>query len=353
MPTKTIDLRSDTVTQPTLAMREAMASAEVGDDVMRTDPTVIALEERAADLFGKQAALFTPSGTMANLLAILAQTNPGDEIITQRESHIYYYEAGGYAALAGCSVRFVEDQDEIRKGIFSAEALRKAIRPSDIHFPSPSLCTIENTHNRGGGVVWTLDQLRSVRQVADDFGLRVHCDGARIWNASIASGISLKDLASTSDTLSACLSKGLGCPVGSVLVGDRETIERARRKRKMLGGGMRQAGVLAAAGLYAIENHLNRLQDDHDRAKRLAYQLAELQLFDFDPDSVETNLVYAKLSQSALKSFGDAFSMEARLKEIGILCYAESAGTLRFVTHLDLNAEELDGVAPRIKTLCE
>lgn len=353
MPTKTIDLRSDTVTQPTLAMREAMASAEVGDDVMRTDPTVIALEEKAADLFGKQAALFTPSGTMANLLAILAQTNPGDEIITQRESHIYYYEAGGYAALAGCSIRFADDQDEPKRGVFSAQSLRSAIRPKDIHFPTPRLCTIENTHNRGGGVTWTLDQLRSVRQVADDFGLRVHCDGARIWNASIASGISLKDLASTSDTLSACLSKGLGCPVGSVLVGDRDTIEHARHKRKMLGGGMRQAGVLAAAGLYAIENHHERLQEDHDRAKRLAHQLADLKIFEFDPDSVETNLVYAKLSQSAMESFGDAFSLETRLKDIGVLCYAESAGTLRFVTHLDLDNDALDEVTPRIKALCE
>ncbi len=353
MPTNMIDLRSDTVTQPTLGMREAMASAEVGDDVMRTDPTVIALEEKAADLFGKQAALFTPSGTMANLLAILAQTNPGDEIITQRESHIYYYEAGGYAALAGCSIRFVDDQDEQKRGVFSAQSLRTVVRLRDIHFPTPRLCTIENTHNRGGGVTWTLDQLRSVRQVADEFGLRVHCDGARIWNASIASGISLKDLASTSDTLSACLSKGLGCPVGSVLVGDRETIERARHKRKMLGGGMRQAGVLAAAGLYAIENHLERLQEDHDRAKRLARQLADLNIFDFDPDSVETNLVYAKLSQSAMESFGDAFSLETRLKDIGVLCYAESAGTLRFVTHLDLDNDALDEVTPRIKALCE
>ncbi len=353
MAIKTIDLRSDTVTQPTLAMREAMASAEVGDDVMRTDPTVIALEEKAADLFGKQAGLFTPSGTMANLLAILAQTKPGDEILTHRESHVYYYEAGGYAALAGCSVRFVDDQPDVKRGIFTAAALRSAIRPSDIHFPNPSLCTIENTHNRGGGVTWTMDQLQAVREVADDHDLRVHCDGARIWNASIACGISLKDLASTSDTLSACLSKGLGCPVGSVLVGDRETIEHARHKRKMLGGGMRQAGVLAAAGLYAIENHFERLQEDHDRAKRLAHQLADLKIFDFDPESVETNLVYAKLSQSAMESFGDAFALETQLKDIGILCYAESAWTLRFVTHLDLDCVVLDEVAPRINTLCE
>jgi threonine aldolase len=346
---QTIDLRSDTVTKPTPAMREAMASADVGDDVMRTDPTVIALEERCAELFGKQAALFTPSGTMANLLAILAQTRSGDEILSHKESHIFYYEAGGYAALAGCSIKFVDDPSESRKGIFSAEALKNAIRPPDIHFPTPTLCTIENTHNRGGGVVWSMDQLCEVHQAAKVAGLRVHTDGARIWNASIASGLSLKELASTTDTLSACLSKGLGCPVGSVLVGDQETIERARHKRKMLGGGMRQAGIIAAAGLHAIDHHLDRLQIDHDRAKKLAADLATLQLFDFDPSSVETNLVYAKLSSSAIEQRGDAFAWESLMKDIGILCYAESAGTMRFVTHLDLDDQLLDAVAPRIK----
>ncbi len=346
-----IDLRSDTVTRPTDAMRQAMRDAQVGDDVMRTDPTVIELEERVAGLFAKEAALFVPSGTMANLLAILAQTTPGDEIFTHRESHIYYYEAGGYASVAGCSVKFVDDSDGPKRGVMSGDALRSAIRPADIHFPVPKLLTIENTHNRGGGVVWPMDMLRAICAVAKENKMRVHTDGARIWNASIASGVALHELAADTDTISACLSKGLGCPVGSVLVGDRETIERARHKRKMLGGGMRQAGILAAAGLHALDHHFDRLAADHARARSLANALAECSIFDFDPADVETNLVYAKLAEHAIEAGGDAFAWERTFESVGVLCYAESPTTLRFVTHLDVNDEAIQEAATRINSL--
>jgi len=332
-------------------MRDAMAKADVGDDVMRTDPTVIELEERSAAMFGKEAAIFTPSGTMANLLAILAQTVPGDEILTHRESHIYYYEAGGYASVAGCSIKFVDDPNAPKRGIMSANALRDSIRPLDIHFPTPKLFTIENTHNRGGGVVWPMDMLKETCCSAKGAGLRVHTDGARIWNAAIALGVDLKELAVDTDTISACFSKGLGCPVGSVLAGDQKTIDIARHKRKMLGGGMRQAGIIAAAALYALDHHLDRLAIDHTRAKQLANDLAELSIFDFDPKSVETNLVYAKLAQHAINDSGDAFVWENKLKSVGVLCYAESASTLRFVTHLDLDDAMIQDTPVRIQSL--
>jgi len=345
-----IDFRSDTVTKPTEPMRQAMSKAHVGDDVMRTDPTVIALEERTASMFAKEAALFVPSGTMANLLAILAHTVPGDEIITHDQSHVYYYEVGGYASIAGCSVRFVDDTNAPKPGIITADALAKAVRPEDIHYPNPKLLTLENTHNRAGGVVWPVDTLTETCDKAKSLGLKVHTDGARIWNASIAQGVDLATLAKGSDTVSACLSKGLGCPVGSLLIGDKTTIETARAKRKMLGGGMRQAGIIAAAGLYALDNHLDRLAEDHANAKALADDLAQLSMFDFDPTTVETNLIYAKLAQSALDT-GNAFAWQSKLEAVGILCYAESETTLRFVTHLDLSTDQLKEAPSRISSL--
>lgn len=332
-------------------MRRAMSCAEVGDDVMRADPTVIELEERAAGMFGKAAALFVPSGTMANLLAILSQTSAGDEILTNRESHIFYYEGGGYAAVAGCSIKFVDDDDAPKRGLVTARSLKAAIRPRDIHFPTPKFFTVENTHNRGGGVIWPMDLLKETCECAKEAGLRVHTDGARIWNAAIASGVDLKSLAAHTDTISACLSKGLGCPVGSLLIGDQETIEIARHKRKMLGGGMRQAGILAAAGLHAFDHHLGRLSEDHARAKALADGMAGLPMFDFDPSAVETNLVYAKLSQGAIDTGGDAFAWQDRLGDLGVLCYAESVGTIRFVTHLDLDDAMIEDAVLRVGSI--
>ncbi|MBM92661.1 MAG: hypothetical protein CMJ35_13795 [Phycisphaerae bacterium] len=346
-----IDLRSDTVTRPTQAMRQAMASAQVGDDVAGDDPTVNALEARAATLFGKDAALFVPSGTMGNLLAILAQTRPGDEILTHDESHIYYYEGGGYAALAGCSVRFVDDADAPKKGTMAPDALDRAMRGRDLHYPHSTLLTIENTHNRAGGLVWPEATRRALCDRAHQAGLRVHMDGARLWNASVASGVALDQLADGCDSISVCLSKGLGCPVGSLLVADQGTIDIARHKRKMLGGGMRQAGILAAAALHAIDHHIDRLADDHRRAAKLGRQLAAMPMFDFDPEQIETNLVYATLSTKAMDAHGDAFAWQDRVESVGVRCYAESRTTLRFVTHLDLGDDHIAEVPERLHSL--
>jgi len=346
-----IDLRSDTVTRPTGAMREAIANAKVGDDVMGADPSVNELESRTAELFGKEASLFVPSGTMANLLAVLAQTVSGDEILTHPENHVYYYETGGYAALAGCSIRFVKEDETTHLGMTTPDGINRALRMADVHFPPTKLFTIENTHNRGGGIVWPMDLLRDTCHTAHAKGLRVHTDGARIWNASIASGVDLKSIASHTDTISACLSKGLGCPVGSILVGDQETIDRARMKRKMLGGGMRQAGILAAAGIYALDHHFDRLAEDHQRAKELANNLASIDIFEFEPTQVETNLVYAKLSAKAIDAVGDAYEWQDRFESIGVLCYAESKGTVRFVTHLDIDDLMIKEAAQRIQAI--
>ncbi len=348
-----IDMRSDTVTRPTPQMREAMATAEVGDDVAGDDPTVNELERRAAKMFGKQAAMLTPSGTMANLLAILAQTQSGDEILTNDQSHIYYYEAGGYASVAGCSIRFVPSDDAPTSGLMTPEALTRTMRGRDIHYPTSKLLTLENTHNRAGGIIWPQGLLNAVCAQAKERGLRVHTDGARIWNASIASGVPLYELCEGSDTISACLSKGLGCPVGSLLLGDQETINRARHKRKMLGGGMRQAGIIAAAALHAFDHHhIDRLAEDHRRAKQLAQALAALPIFDLDPVSVQTNLVYARLTGQALQARGDAFEWQNLLETVGVRCYAESTSTLRFVTHLDLDDELVAMTPERLEAFC-
>lgn len=347
-----VDLRSDTVTRPTPEMREAMAGAEVGDDVAGDDPSVRELESRVASMFAKEAALFVPSGTMSNLLAILCQTRPGDEILTHDQNHVYYYEGGGYAALAGCSVRFVDDADAPKRGMMTPDALDRAMRGTDIHFPHSTLLTIENTHNRAGGLVWDEPGRRALCDHAHAKGLRVHMDGARLWNASVASGVSLDRLGEGCDSISVCLSKGLGCPVGSVLISDRATIDRARHKRKLVGGGMRQAGVLAGAALHAFDHHhIDRLSEDHRRAKQLAEAIAPLDLFEFDPSTVETNLVYARLSDAALEARGDAFAWQGLLEGAGIRCYAESRSTLRFVTHLDLNEALLATVPERLGTL--
>ena len=346
-----LDFRSDTVTKPTPEMRDAMARAEVGDDVMGEDPSVIALEERVAGLLGKASAMFVPSGTMSNLLAILAQTKPGDEILTHGESHIYYYEAGGYASVAGCGVKLLSSDSDCKPGTLSADAIRAGVRHSDVHFPVPTLLTLENTHNRGGGVIWPMEQFDRAVVCAKELGLRVHLDGARLWNAAIGSGKEIEELAKGCDTVSVCLSKGLGCPVGSVLVGDQETIQIARHKRKMLGGGMRQAGVIAAAGLYALDHHYERLIEDHRRASRFAGRLAEMDLFDFDPELVETNLIYAHLSAAAVEQGGDAFAWEQRCVDAGVMCYAESKGTIRFVTHLGIDDQMVDEACDRLASL--
>lgn len=318
-----VDLRSDTVTRPTAAMRTAMATAEVGDDVYGEDPTVRRLQELAAGLTGKAAALFVPSGTMANQLAIRAQAEPGDALIAGRDAHVYLYEGGGAAALSGVQAVLIGEG-----GFFTAADLRHAIAPPDPHFARSRLVCLENTHNRSGGRVFPLADQIEIATLARERGLAVHLDGARIFNAAIASGSPVAELSAHCDTLSFCLSKGLGAPVGSLLCGSRATIERAHRFRKMFGGGMRQAGILAAAGLYALEHHVERLADDHARAARLAKGLAEVPGVGV-PRAPETNMVLCEIERAPL-------AIDA-LRHEGVLCGAVGPRAIRLVTHLDID----------------
>ncbi|GIK19374.1 MAG: threonine aldolase [Planctomycetota bacterium] len=328
-----IDLRSDTITRPTAAMRRVMAEAPVGDDVFGDDPTVRLLEERFAGLFGKAAAVFVPSGTMANQLAIRAQTEPGDEVITHPESHVSLYESGAPAALSGVTLRYAEGP----RGTFTAEEVRGCVRPRDAHYGPSALVAVENTHNRGGGRVWPLEQLRAVREECLRLGVRLHLDGARIWNAHVVSGVPLAEYGSLADTVSACFSKGLGAPVGSALAGDERTIARARRFRKMFGGGMRQAGILTAACLYALDHHVARLGEDHAKARALAERLARVPGVSVDPAEVETNLVYFGVDPR----FGGADAVCARLGEAGVGVLSEGPHRIRAVTHLDVTADDV------------
>ncbi|MCD6339250.1 MAG: low-specificity L-threonine aldolase [Verrucomicrobia bacterium] len=327
-----IDLRSDTVTQPTPAMREAMARAAVGDDVFGEDPTVNELEARTAALLGKEAALFLPSGTMSNQVAIRAHTEHGDEILLEVSSHAYLYEAGAPAALSGVMCRLIPG----KRGLFTAEDLRAAVRPTNMHFPPARLLCVENTHNQGGGSVWPLEQIAEVAEAARELGLRTHLDGARLWNAAAAAGRSEAEYAAYFDSVNVCFSKGLGAPVGSAQAGSAEFIRRARRFRKQFGGGMRQAGILAAAALYALERHRSRLAEDHANAKRLAQGLANLPGLDTNPAEVETNIVLIRTRSMP------APEMVRRLQQQGVLTLARDAETIRAVTHLQVSAEDID-----------
>lgn len=329
-----IDLRSDTVTRPTPAMLEAMARARLGDDVIGDDPTVLALQERIAGMLGTEAALFVPSGTMANLLALKSQTEPGDEVILHRESHVYYYETAGFAAIAGLSLRFINSPD----GRFGPEALRPLVRPCDDHFPRTRMVEIENTHNRAGGVAWSVDEVARVSQEARALGLRVHIDGARLWNACLARSASPRDYARHADTVSVCFSKGLGCPVGSALCGARATIAKAHRYRKMLGGGMRQAGGLAGAALHALDHHLGRLAEDHANARLLAERLAAIPGVRVDLASVQTNMVYFRVP-------GDAAAVCRAAEGRGVLMFDTGPGTIRAVCHLDVSRAQVERAA--------
>lgn len=342
MTDRPIDLRSDTLTRPTDAMRRAIAQADVGDDMFGEDPTVRLLEDRFCELTGLEAAVFVPSGTMANQLAIRAQTEPGDEVITHPDSHIVHYESGAPAALAGVSVRFAPGD----RGVFNAETMRALIQPDDPHCGVTRLVTVENTHNRGGGRVWPLECLRELTLAAHDAGLRLHMDGARIWNASIAAGVPVGTIVGHADSVSACFSKGLGAPAGSALASDAATIKRARRFRKMFGGAMRQAGVLAAAALHALDHHLDRLAEDHANARRLAEALAETPGVRVDPASVETNLVFFEIEPA----LGPAGDLCRRLASDGVLVLPESPTRIRAVTHLHITADDVDAAAARIRS---
>lgn len=326
-----IDLRSDTVTLPTPAMREAMAAAEVGDDMFGEDPTVAKLEARVAELLGKEAAMFAPSGTMVNQLALRAHTEPGDEVILDGNAHIYYYEGGAPAALAGVMCRCLPGV----RGIFTAAELEAVLRPADQHFPPTKLVCLENTHNRGGGKIWPQELVREIGALTSERGLRLHLDGARLWNAAVASGISERELSAEFDSVAVCFSKGLGAPVGSALCGSRDFIQRARRFRKMFGGGMRQAGILAAAALHALEHHRERLAEDHANARALADGLAALPGIGLDPASVETNIVVARVTTVP------ADRLARELDEAGVRVFAMGPDTIRAVTSLAVSSAEI------------
>jgi threonine aldolase len=333
-----IDLRSDTVTRPSAAMREAMARADVGDDVYGEDPTVNRLQELVAARLGKEAALFVPSGTMANQIALRSLTEPGDGAIAPRDAHVYLYEGGAGAALAGVQFTLIGSD-----GAFTPEELRAAIAPPDDHFARTRVVCIENTHNRSGGRIFAFDALRRVTEAARGRGLRLHLDGARLWNAEAATGIDAARWAEPFDTVSCCLSKGLGAPVGSLVAGSREGIVRAHRFRKMLGGGMRQAGVLAAAGLYALEHNVKRLVEDHANALALADGLARIPGVEL-PARPETNIVVFRRA--------DAPALAERLRAHGVLVGAISADTLRAVTHLDVSARDVERALAVLRELC-
>lgn len=311
-------------------MRQAMAAAEVGDDVFGEDPTVRALEERTAALLGKEAALFVVSGTMANQLAVRTHTEPGDEIILEASAHIYYYEGGGPAAFSGVQCRCLPG----RRGQFTAAEVEAALRPLDPHFPPTRLVCLENTHNRGGGSVWPIQQIAEISTLAKQRGLRMHLDGARLWNAAIATGIAEREYAAHFDSVSVCFSKGLGAPIGSALVGSREFISRARRFRKQIGGGLRQAGIIAAGALFAMEQQRARLADDHANAKTLAQGLARIPGFALDPATVETNIVCFQCPAAP------AAKVAERLNAAGVRMLAIGPDTLRAVTNLNVTAAD-------------
>ena len=328
-----VDLRSDTVTLPTLEMLEAMKSAELGDDVYGEDPTVNRLEELAAEKMGKEAALLTTSGTQANLVSVLCQTRRGDEVILERDAHLYYYEVGAFAILGGIIPRLVKGN----MGVMSPVDIEAALRPSNVHFPPTSLVCIENTHNRAGGAMWTPSQTKAVYDFAKGRGLNVHLDGARIFNAAVAQNLDPREFTRNADTLMFCLSKGLSAPIGSLAVGNHDFIDRARKCRKMLGGGMRQAGVIAAAGIIAIEKMVGRLKDDHVNAKILAGGLAKLGV-SVDPSSVQTNILIYDVSGLGV----NADTWVSRMGEYGIKFGAVDGNRVRMVTHRGVEKEDIE-----------
>lgn len=325
--TPSVDLRSDTVTRPTPAMRRAIAEAEVGDDVFGDDPTVIALESRVAALTGKAAALFVPSGTMGNQLAVHVHTRPADEVLLEAESHLFLYEQAGIAANSGCQVHAVRGE----RGVLSVDALLGALRGEDDHVARLSLVCTENTHNRAGGAIVPLAALEAVREAAHARGLRVHMDGARLWNAHVATGVPLATWAATADSVMLCFSKGLGAPVGSILVGEAEAIRAARRARKRWGGGMRQVGVLAAACLHALDHHLARLADDHARARRLAAGFRTARFARVDEP--QTNIVIAELEPDGPEPADVLAGLERR----GVRMVGFGGRRLRAICHLDVD----------------
>lgn len=340
-----LDFRSDTVTKPTPEMRRAMYEAEVGDDVYREDPTVNRLEARAAEILGKEAALFVPTGTMGNQVAVLTHTRRGEEVIVEAESHVFMYEVGGIAALSACQVRTVPGV----RGAMDPAAVEAAIRADNVHFPRTGLVCVENTHNRSGGCVLPPENVAAVAEVAHRHGIPVHMDGARIFNAAVALGRPAAELVAPVDSVMFCLSKGLAAPVGSLLVGSRDFIAEARRYRKLLGGGMRQAGVLAAAGLVALEMMVDRLAEDHANARRLAEGIAAIPGLKVDMETVQTNMVMVDIADGRWT----AAALVQALKQEGVLCNDTGLRRIRMVTHKDITAADvelaLDAIARTVK----
>jgi threonine aldolase len=336
-----IDLRSDTVTRPTPGMRAAIKAAEVGDDVFGDDPTVNRLQEKVSDLLSKEAALFVPSGTMSNQACIKAHTQPGDELLCEANCHIYNYEAGGPAVLSGVTCRTVDGE----YGVLDVSQLEGKIRADNEHLVRTRLVCLENTHNRGGGKVYPLEKIRAIASWAKKHGLIMHLDGARLWNAVVATGTPAAEWASHFDSVSVCFSKGLGAPIGSALAGPREFVARARRVRKLLGGGMRQAGVAAAAALYALDNHIDRLAEDHRNAQTIAQAVADTPGLRLEPPEVETNLIFFEVDPE----LGPAQRLVAALKQRGILVSATKPNTIRACTHLDVSAAQAERAADTIR----
>ena len=333
MPEKRlIDLRSDTVTKPSPGMRKAIAEAIVGDDVLGDDPTVKALEEKAAGLLGKEAAVFVPSGTMSNQVALYTASQRGDEILCETGCHIVNYEAAAPAALSGLLVHLLPGE----RGILSAETIEANVRPINIHCPVTKIVELENTHNRAGGTIYPLETIAEIAAVAKKYGLWMHLDGARLWNAHVATGTPLDAYASHFDSISVCLSKGLGAPIGSVLLGSSEFILRARRTRKLFGGGMRQVGILAAAGLYALENNISRLSFDHMNASKLGESFARIDGLTVDLKTVQTNIVIVDID--AKRMTADEFI--ERLAVHHVACIKFGPQRVRFVTHLDVDEKD-------------
>lgn len=329
-----VDLRSDTVTHPTANMRRAMAEAAVGDDVFGEDPTVNRLEEMAAERMGKEAAVLVASGTMGNLVSVLAQCGRGDEIILGDEAHIFFSEQGGTAALGAVHHRTIANQPD---GTLRLSDIETAIRPDNIHYPRTRLIALENTHNRCSGNFLTPDYMRAVRDIANRHGLRIHVDGARIFNAAVAQGIPAKLLAEKADSITFCLSKGLAAPVGSLICGQRDFIAEARRIRKVLGGGMRQAGILAAAGIVALNEMVERLADDHANARKLADGLAAVAGISIAPELVRSNIVFFKIDRDGLTPQ----QLTAQLKSEGVLVGPKEPDQIRAVTHYQVSADDI------------
>ncbi len=342
--THVVDLRSDTVTRPSAGMREAIASADVGDDVYGEDPMLNEIEQRVAEMFGHEAGLFTPTGSLANQLGLRMLVKPGEEIVCDSQAHIVRAELGAAAVFSGITSRTWETP----RGIIEVDQIKGFVRPDGgPHLVSTTAIALENTHNFGGGTIQPIDRMHAVRNFATSIGLAVHLDGARLWNAHVATGVSLREYGTTADTISVCLSKGLGAPVGSVLVSTAERIAGARVWRKRYGGGMRQAGVLAAAGLYALDHNIDRLSEDHARATRLGEAIAVLSEGIVDLDSVQTNMVVLELAGTGWK----AAELAAQAREQGVLISALGPTFVRLVTHLDLDDDDIDRAIEVVSSL--